>query len=388
MIDLPRERVPGHVLSPVPWRVPEAAYVHIPFCAHHCGYCDFAVVTGRDAQMGTYLDALEAELRSLETPRPVRTLFLGGGTPSYLPLPLLERLLHQLRAWFPLAPDGEWTIEANPESLDAEKIALLAEAGVNRVSLGVQSFDANELAVLDRAHDPADAVAAIARLQGHLPRVSLDLIFGVPGQTIEGWRDHLRRALDLGVGHLSTYGLTYEKGTPLWKQRRAGRLIPLGEEAELALYEVTIDTLEAAGLEHYEVSNFARPGQRSRHNETYWANHAYHGVGLGAARYVDFVRAVNTRDFAAYLAGRRAWQEECLTPDERARETMAVQLRRSWGIERAMFHEQTGHPLDAITTGIGPLVEQGLLADTGTRVHLTRRGKAVADGIIERLLRG
>lgn len=371
-----------------PWRVPQAAYVHIPFCAHHCGYCDFAVVTGREAQMGAYLDALETELTALGTPRPVRTLFLGGGTPSYLPLPLLERLLNLLRAWFPLAADGEWTIEANPESLDADKIALLSQAGVNRVSLGVQSFDANELAVLDRAHDPREAVAAIERLRDRITRVSLDLIFGVPGQTITNWRDHLRRALDLGVGHLSTYGLTYEKGTPLWKQRRAGRLIPLSEEAELSLYETAIDTLESAGFEHYEVSNFARPGERSRHNETYWANHAYFGVGLGAARYVDFVRAVNTRDFAAYLAGRRAWQEECLPPEERARETMAVQLRRASGIERVAFREQTGYDLDHLTTGIAPLVEQGLLAHTGSRVALSRRGKAVADGVIERLLRG
>ena len=375
-------------MSDVPWRVPQAAYVHIPFCAHHCGYCDFAVVTGREAQMGAYLDALAAELAELQTPRPVQTLFLGGGTPSYLPLPLLERLLGLLRVWFPLSPGGEWSIEANPESLDADKIALLSQAGVNRVSLGVQSFDPNELAVLDRAHDPREAVAAIERLRGRIGRVSLDLIFGVPGQTMASWRDHLRRALDLGVGHLSTYGLTYEKGTPLWKQRRAGRLIPLSEEAELSLYDTAIDTLEAAGFEHYEVSNFARPGERSRHNETYWANHAYFGMGLGAARYVDFVRAVNTRDFTAYLAGRRAWQEECLPPDERARETMAVQLRRTSGIERGGFREQTGHDLDHLTTGISPLVEQGLLSDTGTHVALSRRGKAVADGVIERLLRG
>jgi len=374
--------------APLPWRVPQAAYVHIPFCAHHCGYCDFAVVTGREGQIGAYLDALEAELATLQNPRPVQTIFVGGGTPSFLPLPALERLLTLLCFWFPLAPAGEWSIEANPESLDADKIALLAEAGVNRVSLGVQSFDAQELAVLDRAHDPADAIAAVQRLQGRIARVSLDLIFGIPGQTAPRWRDQLRRALDLGVGHLSTYGLTYEKGTPLWKQRRAGRLLPLDEETELVLYETAIDTLEAAGLEHYEISNFARPGQRCRHNETYWANYAYYGVGLGAARYVDFVRSVNTRDFAAYLAGRRTWQEECLPPEERARETLAVQLRRASGIDRAAFHRQTGYALEAVTSGLTRLVEQGLLRADGSRVALTRRGKTLADAVIERLLRG
>jgi oxygen-independent coproporphyrinogen-3 oxidase len=374
-------------MSDAPWHTPQAAYVHIPFCAHHCGYCDFAVVVGRESQQSAYLDALEAELAALQTPRRVRTIFLGGGTPSYLPLALLERLLKQLRKWFPLAPEGEWTIEANPESLEAEKIALLAQMGVNRVSLGVQSFDADALSVLDRAHDPTAAIAAVERLHGQIERVSVDLIFGVPGQSLAAWRDNLARAIDLGVGHLSTYGLTYEKGTPLWKQRRAGRLIPLEEDAELAQYEAAIDTLEAAGFEHYEISNFARPGQHSLHNETYWANYAYYGVGLGAARYVHLVREVNTRDFNAYLAGRRAWQRESLPAEERARETMAVQLRRSHGIDRAAFAEQTGLTFDTVANGLPMLVDQGFLHDEGHRVRLTRRGKPVADGIIERLLR-
>ncbi|MGL4549916.1 MAG: coproporphyrinogen-III oxidase family protein, partial [Gemmataceae bacterium] len=293
----------------------------------------------------------------------------------------------------PLAPsgaagprEGEFTIEANPESLTADKIALLARHGVNRVSLGAQSFDARALAVLERAHDPAATEAAVARLCGVIPRVSLDLIFGVPGQTPAGWRDDLRRAIGLGVGHVSTYGLTYEKGTPLWKQRRSGRLVPLGEEDELTLYRAAIETLGDAGFDHYEVSNFARPGEQSRHNHTYWANHAHHGVGLGAARYVGGVRSVNTRDFDAYLAGRRAWQSEELPPAERARETMAVQLRRADGIGRASFRAQTGFDLDAVTDRIPGLVELGLLLDTGDRVFLSSRGKYVADGVIERLL--
>jgi oxygen-independent coproporphyrinogen-3 oxidase len=369
-----------------PWLVPRAAYIHVPFCAHRCGYCDFAIVVGRDALTGRYLDALEVELEALGEPRPVETRFIGGGTPSHLPPADLERLLTLLDRWFPLASGGEFTIEANPESLSADKIALLAGHGVNRVSLGAQSFDPRALAVLERGHDPAAIAAAVGRLRGVIPRVSLDLIFGVPGQTPEGWADDLRRALDLGVGHLSTYGLTYEKGTALWKQRRSGRLVPLAEEEELTLYRMAIETLEAAGFEHYEISNFARPGEQSRHNHTYWANHAYHGVGLGAARYVGGVREVNTRDFDAYLAGRRAWQSERLDPLERGKETMAVQLRRAEGIGRTAFREQTGFDLDAVTDRLEALVDQELLLDTGERVFLSRRGKYVADGVIERLL--
>lgn len=375
-----------------PWRVPRAAYVHVPFCAHHCGYCDFAVSVGQDDRMQAYLDALEAELSRPGAPCPVETLFIGGGTPSYLPAAELSRLLALLGRWLPLAPGGEFSIEANPDSLTADKVALLADAGVNRVSLGAQSFDAESLAVLERQHTPDEVPRAVERARARIDSVSLDLIFGVPGQTAERWLDDLRRALALAPDHVSTYGLTYEKGTRLWKQRRAGRLVPLGEEQELRLYELAMDTLGAAGFEHYEVSNFASPGRRSRHNQVYWANHAYHGFGLGAARYVEGRREVNTRDLSAYvrrlLSGESATREsEELPPWERARETMAVQLRRSEGISRPAFAEQTGHALDEVAGAkLAPLVEQGLLVDDGVSVFLSRRGKPLADGIIERLL--
>jgi oxygen-independent coproporphyrinogen-3 oxidase len=379
-------------LTAPPWLWPRAAYVHIPFCAHHCGYCDFAVAVGQNARVDAYLDALEAEVALLGEPRPVRTLFVGGGTPSHLSPPDLRRLLGMLARWLLLEAGGEYTFEANPDSLTAEKIALMAEAGVNRVSLGAQSFDAASLAVLERTHRPDEVARAVERLRPAIESVSLDLIFGVPGQTPGRWRADMERALELSPDHVSTYGLTYEKGTRLWKQRRSGRLMSLGEEDELALYELAIDTLEAAGFEHYEVSNFARPGRRSRHNQVYWANHAYWGFGMGAARYIGGRREMNTRSLDEYISrllyGRPATQSsEELPPLERARETMAVQLRRMEGINRASFAEQTGHDLDAVAGPHLPaLVEQGLLLDDGASVRLTRLGKAVADGVIERLL--
>jgi oxygen-independent coproporphyrinogen-3 oxidase len=377
-----------------PWLWPRAAYIHIPFCAHHCGYCDFAIATGQDHLIELYLDALADELATLDEPRPVRTVFLGGGTPTHLNANQLERLLSVIYRWLPLDADeeAEFSIECNPDSLTADKIAVLADHGVNRVSLGAQSFHAELLGVLERAHNPEEIARAVERVRRRIDQVSLDLIFGVPGQTECHWRTDLNRALALAPDHLSTYGLTYEKGTPLWKRRRRGQIRPLDEETELKLYTLSIDTLETAGFEHYEISNFARPGRRCRHNQVYWANEAYFGFGMGAARYVLGRRELNTRDLRLYIRQALSsesvtWQSEELPPEERARETIAVQLRRAEGIDRAAFHTQTGFDLDAVA---GPAlvlhVEQGFLADDGRRVHLTRRGKYVADTVIERLL--
>ncbi len=375
-----------------PWLRPRAAYVHVPFCAHRCAYCDFAIAVGKDDLIELYLDALTAELAGLGEPQPVDTLFLGGGTPTYLGAAQLDRLLANVTRWLPLRPGHEFSIESNPGTLDAEKVAVLARHGVTRVSLGAQSFHLHLLGVLERDHSPDEVPRAVARIKHCIAQVSLDLIFGVPGQGVEEWQADLERALVLEPDHVSTYGLTYEKGTPLWKQRQGGVVRPLDEDTELALYARAIDALEAAGFEHYEVSNFARPGRRCRHNEVYWANHAYFGFGMGAARYVAGRRELNTRDLRAYirkaLSGESVtFQSEELPPGERARETLAVQLRRAEGVERSAFREQTGFDLDEVAgPQIARHVELGLLHDDGTRVRLTRQGKYVADSVIENLL--
>lgn len=377
-----------------PWQWPRAAYVHVPFCAHHCGYCDFAIAVNQDDRISLYLEALEAELATLEKPQPVRTIHIGGGTPTHLSADQLERLLTSLRKWLPLvsSSEREFAIEANPDSLDADKVKVLADHGVTRVSLGAQSFHPHLLKVLERTHSPGEVPRAVAAVRTRIPQVSLDLIFGVPGQTEREWREDLAAALALEPDHLSTYGLTYEKGTPLWKQRQRGDLRPLDEDAELTLYKIAIDTLEAAGFEHYEISNFARPGRRSRHNQTYWANEAYFGFGMGAARYVLGRRELNTRDLNTYLrrilSGESAtFQSEVLEPYERAQETMALQLRRSEGIDRSAYLIQTGLDLDVVAgSEIASLVDLGLLCDDGRHLKLTRSGKYVADAVIERLL--
>jgi oxygen-independent coproporphyrinogen-3 oxidase len=374
------------------WPTPRAAYIHVPFCAHRCAYCDFAIAVGRDERMDLYLDAIAAELATLNRPRPVDTLFIGGGTPTYLNVAQLQRLLSDVTHWLPLEPGHEFSIEANPGTLSADKIAVLADQGVTRVSLGAQSFQPPLLQVLERDHAPDDVPRAVEAVRRRIAQVSLDLIFGVPGQTLAAWDVDLCQALELRPDHVSTYGLTYEKGTPLWKQRQHGMIRPLDEDTELLLYSHAIDVLESARFEHYEISNFARPGCRSRHNQVYWANEPHYGFGMGAARYVDGRRDLNTRDLETYihkaLAGEpTAFQSETLTSLERARETMAMQLRRSDGINRRAFRRQTGFDLDALAAdAIVRHVELGLLADDGECVRLTRQGKCVADAVITGLL--
>jgi oxygen-independent coproporphyrinogen-3 oxidase len=287
----------------------------------------------------------------------------------------------------------EFSVESTPDSLDEEKAALLAAFGVNRVSIGVQSFRPEVLAALDRRHTPDQIPRAVAAVRRHVPAVSLDLIFAAPGSTPETWDADLSEALRYEPEHVSTYGLTYEKGTPLWKQRDRGQLAPVGEDAELAMYEHVIDRLTEVGYEHYEISNFARPGWRCRHNERYWANEAYHGFGVGAARYAGGRRELNVRDTKLYirkvLAGESpTFQSECLAPRDRAFETIATQLRRSDGIDRARFREQTGFGLDDLAGDrLRLLIDERLLADDGATVRLTRRGKCVADGIIASIMK-
>jgi len=396
--------------SPMPpWLHPRAAYIHVPFCAHHCGYCDFAVVAGHDEFTTPYIDALIREIATLGKPHPVETIFIGGGTPTYLPPAELRRMLAAIREWLPRksgsreesrppdsrlpTPDSrsEWSIESTPDSLDVERVQILAEAGVTRVSIGVQSFQPASLKALDRRHRAEEIVPAIERVRKRIPSMSLDLIFGVPGQSMDDWRSDLQQAVAIGPDHLSCYGLTFEKGTPMWKDRRAGLVMAVEEESEREMFLFAHDELPKHGYEHYEISNYARPGHRSKHNETYWANHAYLGFGLGAARYVNGRRELNTRSIAEYIARIEAgrsptMQSEVLDDRERAKETLTTQFRRRDGVNRQAFAEQTGIELNDIAGQcIRRLTELALLIDDGQSVSLSRDGLCVADSILTEL---
>lgn len=366
---------------------PRSAYIHVPFCSHRCGYCNFTLVAGRNDLVEPYLQALERELKGLETPRPVETLFFGGGTPTQLKGEQLRRLLRTVLAWHPLSPGAEFSVEANPADIDAETVGILANHGVNRVSLGAQSFDPDKLRKLERDHGPADIARSVDFLRRYKISVGMDLIFAAPGETLEGWHRDLQSVLELRPDHVSTYGLTYEQGTTFWGRLLRGDLRRLDEELERDMYLAAIDTLTAAGFEHYEVSNFARPGHRSRHNERYWFGEAYYAAGPGAARLIDGVRSMNHRSTTAYikrvLAGKSPIAEsETLDPADAARELFVFAMRRLEGVTRPWFHDRTGLVLDHfLGQPLRRFVELGLLSDDGQRVHLTREGLLVSDSL-------
>jgi len=366
---------------------PRSAYVHVPFCAHRCGYCDFTLVAGRDELIDEYLQALTIDLRQLEQPRLIDTLFLGGGTPTHLSRPQLSRLVELLRSWFWLADGFEFSVEANPMGLGDDKIDVLADAGVNRVSLGVQSFDDGILRFLERDHRRADVLQAVERLRRRIENVSIDLIFGVPGQSLELWRQTLREAISLGPKHVSTYGLTFERGTPFYSRLQREEFAPVNEEQEREMYSAAMDDLAAAGFEQYEISNFALSGFRCRHNEVYWKGLPFFGFGPGAASYVDGRRALNHRSVLTWLkrvsSGKSPIMEtEELTGEDRAREAIVLGLRRREGIQKDEFAALTGYEIGSLAgETISRYSELGLLEEVDSHLRLTREGRFLADAV-------
>ncbi len=372
---------------------PRAAYIHVPFCAHRCGYCNFTLVAGRDDLIGDYLTAIERELSGLGTPQEVDTLFLGGGTPTHLSPAQLRRLLTVVRQWFPLAAGYEFSVEANPIDVNEARLAVLSELGVNRLSLGAQSFDRAKLRLLERDHLAEDIHRAVTLARDRFRSIALDLIFACPGETLETWTADLEAALALRPDHLSTYGLTFERGTAFWGRLQKHDLAEAEEELQRAMYARAIDRLTAEGFEHYEVSNFARPGHRCRHNEVYWAGQAYFAAGPGAARYVNGRREINHRSTTTYLrrvlAGRSPvaeWEE--LPPEDRAREALVLGLRRLEGVDRREFAARTGFEAGELAPReIRQFLDRGLFIEEEGRLRLTREGLYVSDSLWPRILR-
>lgn len=365
-------------------------YVHVPFCQTICGYCDFYSTLLDRSAVSPLVDALIRELDEYGQRHAIRasTIFVGGGTPTTLPPRELARLLAALRA---MADDGqalEFTVEANPATVSSETAQTLAAGGVTRVSIGAQSFQLGELRVLERIHQPpqVEQTLRICREAG-IRSANLDLIFGVPGQSLESWRSNLHAALALSPDHLSCYALTYERGTPLFEQLQARQVQRVDGELEAQMYEAAIDDLAAAGFEQYEISNFSRPGAECRHNLTYWRNEPYVGIGPSAAGLVDGARYKNVPDTAEYVrcireARSPRIQEETRTRDQRSRETMMLGLRLNSGVNRARFAERFGiDPAGQFADTIARHAEIGLLEVTPTAVRLTRRGRMVADSV-------
>jgi len=373
---------------------PRHAYVHVPFCRHRCGYCDFTLVAGRDDLIDRYLAALGIELGRIgnvpeSTSDPacleIDTLYLGGGTPSHLGPDGLRRLFDVLRERLVPAAGAEVTVEANPLDVTDDFAVACRGLGVTRVSLGGQSLAAATLRALDRDHSPDDVRAATVRLLDAGLAVNLDLMTAAPGQSLGDVEADLAAAAALGVQHVSVYCLTWEPGTAFESARRRGDLVPAEESVERAMFEMAIDRLEAAGFEHYEVSNFARPGFRCRHNEAYWDCRPWEAFGPGAARFDGRVRITNHRSTTAWiervLEGRETVGDvDRMTAEQAARERIVVGLRRRDGLDRAAFQATTGFEIDALA---GPAISRwlaaGFAADDGRRVRLTREGLLVSD---------
>lgn len=366
---------------------PRALYIHVPFCHHRCGYCNFTVIAGRPDLQEPYLQALERELESIPSPLCLDTLYLGGGTPTELTPPFLARLCERLCGCVSLTAGYEWTVEANPTGLQPAHLDILRAAGVNRISLGVQSFHSRKLKLLERDHDADDVRRIYARLRELFPQISLDLICAVPDETLDEWQADLTAAMNLAPEHLSVYALTFEKGTTYWGRQLRSELVPVEEELQRRMLEYTWDTLSAAGWEHYEVSNFARPGCRSRHNEVYWRGEPYYAIGPGASRYVHGRRETNHRSTTTYLQRVLSGQSPVaetdeLAPADRAREMLVFRLRMLEGITRQEFLDRTGFSLDTLVERpLRKYVACGLLRDHADRIQLTREGLLVSDAI-------
>ncbi|MDQ3700095.1 MAG: radical SAM family heme chaperone HemW [Chloroflexota bacterium] len=380
-----------------PWLTPRAAYLHIPFCRTKCLYCDFNTYAGKERLIGEYVAALssEVERRTTEAGRePLQTVYFGGGTPSLLPVGAVRRLLGALMDGYGVAPDAEITLEANPGTFGRHYLDGLHALGVNRLSLGMQSLDDDTLRRLARTHSASSAIGAvkIARAAG-MPSINVDLIYGLPWQTISGWSADLQRTLETEPDHVSLYALMIEEGTPLATLVARGTWPVPDDDAVADMYEAALPILERAGYVHYEVSNWARPGHASRHNLTYWRNEAYLGFGAGAHSYVGGRRFWNVKPIEGYIrrVARRTvvtGGEETLAPDAQVGETAMLALRlRQEGIDLRRMSERFG-PSAALRwrATADELERLGLLSSAGGHLTLTDAGLLVSNEIGSRFL--
>ena len=387
-----------------------ALYVHIPFCLSKCNYCDFNTYEGIEALMPSFVDALskEIELWGQRLDRPnVSTVFFGGGTPSYLPEHSIKHLLDTILESTRLHENPEITLEANPDDLTGDKAAAWMDAGFNRISIGVQSFDDGILAALSRRHSAVAASEAVktARAVG-FQNINIDLMFGLPCQSLGQWRESLLRAVNLDTEHFSLYGLQIEPGTPLHRDVQIGNLPNPSDDLAADMYEMAMVVLADAGYEHYEISNWAKPGFRSRHNSAYWLNLPYLGVGPGAHSSMGGRRFANIKSPRGYIqaianidrnqgiqtsemdAGDFAIDFiEVTTPKTAISETMMLGMRLAEGISNSEFQRRFKASLDDVYGAeIEYLTTAGLIEIQGERIALTRRGKLLGNTVFEQFL--
>jgi len=370
---------------------PTSAYVHIPFCTQICYYCDFSKVFIKNQPVDSYLEHLLQEFHSYDIQK-LRTLYIGGGTPTALSAPQLEVLLDGLTKNLDLSVLEELTIEANPGDLDEDKIAVLKNSAVNRVSLGVQTFDDKMLKKIGRSHLERDIYENIDRLKlAGFDNISIDLIYALPGQTMDQVKDNVAKAIALDIPHMSLYSLILENHTVFMNRMRRGKLPLPKEELEAEMFEYIIAELERAGFEHYEISNFSKPDFESRHNLMYWDNAEYYGIGAGASGYVNGVRYKNHGPIRHYLKaveeGNARINEEHLSLREQMEEEMFLGLRKKTGVSKARFEEKFGTSFENLYGQVvRDLCHQGLLQVEGQQIRMTKKGLFLGDTVAERFI--
>jgi len=362
-------------------------YVHVPFCRTKCRYCGFYSEPIVEYDVGAIVCAMIAEIQRYELGESIKSLYIGGGSPSSLTQEHLLRLVNRLTLRCPAAE--EFTVEVNPGQADKTLLNELRRAGVNRLSIGAQSFIQRELDFLGRGYTVGCIRKSVqqGRTAG-FDNISLDLIFAVPGSDLDSWKHNLQAAIELAVDHVSAYSLTYEDHTPLGRDLAAGVIKPVDEDTDRAMYELTIDELARAGIDQYEISNFARDGFQCRHNLNYWANGSYAGIGPGATSYLQGTRSTNYPDISKYAETVRSGAStvaasETLGSLELACETAVLNLRRRCGIDLVEFKTRTG--FDAMQLFAEPIrmyQKRGLISTCQGRVFLTRQALGIADSIL------
>ena len=370
-------------------------YVHIPFCRSKCDYCDFYSLAGREREMDRYQKALLAHMREtapLAQGIPVDTIYFGGGTPSFYGAKRIRELLTHLHKLFQVEKDAEITVECNPDSVDLRELKILRKAGVNRISLGMQSADAGELQRIHRIHTPRQTDQAaewVRKLK--FPSLSLDLIYGLPGQTMDSWRATVEHALSLLPQHLSCYGLKVEEGTPLARRVEEGEVLP-DDDQQADLYLWTVGRLERAGLPQYEISNFAKPGHESRHNLRYWLTQPYIGFGPGAHSDFGGRRYSFVRDLEGYIRGVLEGGDvidasELIPQRERCGEYLMLRLRTTRGVDGQEYRNDYFMDFAPLEARLREFAAQGWAEQTGEgRWRFTPRGFLVSNQLIGDLL--
>lgn len=372
---------------------PRSAYVHIPFCTQICYYCDFSKVFIQNQPVDAYLEALIKEFNDYYRIKDLRTLYIGGGTPTALSAEQLEYLLSHLSKNLNLDTLEEFTIEANPGDLTSDKVAVLKQSAVNRVSLGVQTFNDKHLRQIGRGHNEAQIYESVDSLRkAGFDNISIDLIYALPNQTMADVRENVAKALALDIPHLSLYSLILEHHTVFMNKMRRGQLNLPTEDLEAEMFDYIISEMEAHGFEHYEISNFTKPGFESRHNLTYWDNAEYFGCGAGASGYVEGIRYRNRGPIQHYLKataeeGHARLQEEKLTQAEQMEEELFLGLRKKSGVSLSRFEEKFGRTLQEVYgPALHDLEESGLIVSDKDRIRMTKKGLFLGDTVAEKFI--